>query len=81
MRNNSTFLRRVMPLLVCFLLSVQQSGAFTKNETSNTSTRALQDRFALSGKITDSNGEPIIGALVYVLETQSGTYSDVEGNY
>ncbi|MFI3262653.1 MAG: carboxypeptidase-like regulatory domain-containing protein, partial [Rikenellaceae bacterium] len=81
MRNNSTFSRRVLPLVVCILLSVQQLMASTKNDMTNVATDFLQERFALSGKITDPSGEPIVGAIVIVTETQSGTYTDVEGNY
>jgi len=35
----------------------------------------------LRGKITDSQGVPIIGATIYIPETENGTMADSEGNY
>lgn len=35
----------------------------------------------LQGKVTDENGEPLIGATVRVPGTQIGTITDVEGNF
>lgn len=35
----------------------------------------------LTGKVTDSNGEPLIGASVYWAGTTVGGSTDVEGNY
>lgn len=38
-------------------------------------------KFPLRGKITDLNGEPIIGVSVQNLATKTGAFSDFEGNY
>lgn len=35
----------------------------------------------ISGKVTDDNGEPIIGATILVEGTSNGTATDVEGDY
>ena len=35
----------------------------------------------ISGKVTDSNGEAVIGASVYVLGTNLGAQTDIEGNF
>ena len=36
---------------------------------------------AVTGRVTDSNGEPVIGANVVVKGTTSGTITDFDGNY
>lgn len=33
------------------------------------------------GKVTDSNGDPLIGATITVKNSPEGTVSDVDGNY
>ena len=35
----------------------------------------------ISGALTDSSGEPLIGASVYVIGTNKGTSTDVDGKY
>lgn len=35
----------------------------------------------VTGTVTDSSGEPVIGATVTVLGTKGGTVSDANGNY
>ena len=35
----------------------------------------------VSGKVTDKNGEPLIGVYVLLQGTTSGTSTDVDGNY
>lgn len=35
----------------------------------------------ISGRITDSNGEPVIGASIVVVETKTGTATDIDGRY
>lgn len=35
----------------------------------------------VTGQITDESGEPLIGATVLVLGTQTGTATDIDGNY
>lgn len=39
------------------------------------------DSWELKGKITDTSGEPLIGATVVIEETGSGTTTDVDGNF
>ena len=47
----------------------------TKTEGINQQTKDI------TGKITDTNGEPIIGANVFVKGTTTGTITDAEGDY
>ena len=41
----------------------------------------LQQGRTISGKVTDQNGEPIIGANVVVKGTSNGVITDVDGNF
>ena len=38
-------------------------------------------QYTLSGKITDDNGEALIGATVKIASLSLGTSTDLEGNY
>jgi len=40
-----------------------------------------QGNITVSGKVTDAQGEPVIGASIFVDGTSNGTISDLEGNY
>lgn len=42
---------------------------------------SAQDRKIISGKITDKQGESVIGASVLVKGTTVGTVSDIDGNF
>ena len=44
-------------------------------------TSIVQQTSTVNGKITDSNGEPIIGASVVVKGTTNGTITDFDGNF
>ena len=35
----------------------------------------------VKGKVTDQNGEPVVGAAVYVKGTKTGTSTNVDGTY
>ncbi|WP_291584513.1 carboxypeptidase-like regulatory domain-containing protein [Bacteroides sp.] len=53
----------------------------------NDLTRKLQDRVeglkdsGIKGRVTDENGEPLVGANILVKGTSKGTVSDVNGNF
>lgn len=40
-----------------------------------------QQAVRITGKVTDENGEPVIGASVVVKGTSTGTVTNLEGNY
>lgn len=40
-----------------------------------------QNSFIVTGKVTDENGEPVIGASIAVEGTATGTMSDIDGSY
>lgn len=42
---------------------------------------SLQAQFTASGKVSDANGEPLIGASVAALGTSRGTTTDINGEY
>lgn len=44
-------------------------------------TAIVQQSSAVNGKITDANGEPVIGASVIVKGTTNGTITDFDGNF
>jgi len=52
-----------------------------KKETVASQQNQQQEQIQLGGKVTDVNGEPIIGANIFVPGTTIGTVTDVEGNY
>jgi TonB-linked SusC/RagA family outer membrane protein len=42
---------------------------------------AQQQQKIITGKVTDTNGEPIIGATILIKGTSQGTVTDMDGNY
>ncbi|WP_167607181.1 SusC/RagA family TonB-linked outer membrane protein [Maribellus sediminis] len=40
-----------------------------------------QNQIMVSGKVTDNNGEPMVGVNIIVKNTLKGTVSDIDGNY
>ncbi len=42
---------------------------------------AQQQQKIITGKVTDANGEPIIGATILIKGTSQGTVTDMDGNY
>lgn len=44
-------------------------------------TMIMQQSGNVKGRVTDSNGEPIVGAAIVVQGTTQGTVTDVDGNY
>ena len=44
-------------------------------------TSIVQQSSTVNGKITDANGEPIIGASVVIKGTTNGTITDFDGNF
>ncbi|WP_245542036.1 TonB-dependent receptor [Proteiniphilum acetatigenes] len=44
-------------------------------------TQAPQQEIRLSGRVTDENDDPVIGANISVPETTIGTVTDIDGNY
>lgn len=54
--------------LLCFMLLISSISLFAQQKT-------------ISGNVKDSNGEPLIGVTVVLNGTQTGTVTDVDGNY
>lgn len=60
---------KIATTLACFCLSIVLSIA------------AISQTITVSGKITDSNGEVLVGATVVEVGTQNGTAADIDGKY
>lgn len=45
------------------------------------SAKGYAQNITVQGNVTDSNGEPIIGAAVMEKGTQNGTVTDLDGNF
>ena len=62
--------KRLTLILFVMLLGTAFSAAFAQNDTRH-----------ISGKVTDENGEPLVGAAVIVPGTPYGTVADIDGNF
>lgn len=61
---------------------VNNHVVLTNNEIKELSTSSVtQNKKRLSGKITDQNGEPLIGVNVLVKGSTTGSITDIDGNY
>jgi TonB-linked SusC/RagA family outer membrane protein len=52
-----------------------------KKEASVSQQNSQQNQVQIRGKVTDVNGEPIIGATILIKGTGQGTVTDMDGNY
>ena len=53
----------------------------TKSNTTDVLNKAKYQTGEVKGKVTDSNGEPLVGVSVYVKGTTNGTTTNVDGEY
>ena len=57
------------------------SSVWAAPEENAQATSIVQQSSTVNGKITDANGEPIIGASVVIKGTTNGTITDFDGNF
>lgn len=82
--NRALFSKTVLKATTCLFLAAGASSmsVFASPESAETMvTEIVQQSGAISGKITDSNGEAIIGASVVVKGTSNGTITDIDGKF
>lgn len=56
-------------------------GGISQSASAAPETQVVQQANTVKGVVTDSNGEPIIGATVRVVGTQTATVTDLDGNF
>lgn len=83
--NRALFSKTVLKATACFFLAagVGTTPAFATLGTMGNDDIAIvqQQAASITGKVTDSNGEPIIGASIKVKGSSSGTITDIDGNF
>lgn len=82
--NRALFSKAVLKATTCLFLAAGASSmpVFAFSESAGSmGTEIVQQSGAIFGKITDSNGEAIIGASVVVKGTSNGTITDIDGNF
>lgn len=83
--NRALFSKAVLKATTClfFAAGVGVSPAFaTPRATGNDDITIVQQQAAsITGKVTDSNGEAIIGASIKVKGASGGTVTDIDGNF
>ena len=77
------FSRALLRATTCLFLTAGAgiSPAWATSGENIQETSIVQQTSTVNGKITDSNGEPIIGASVVVKGTTNGTITDFDGNF
>ncbi len=74
-------LRKVgISLLAATLLGLPQAAMSVNTATAETNVMQQQDG-TVSGVVKDSSGEPVFGAIVFVVGTTNSTMADMDGNY
>lgn len=72
--------RRVSLILMTFAVAFSGS-AFAESRSESLSTDIAQQQRSVTGTVTDVTGEPIIGASVIVKGSQTGTITNLDGNF
>ncbi len=80
------FSRKKLLTSAVLVTAMSIAGAASANATANTIAAATQSKTtataqSTSGRITDSNGQPLVGVTVMVKGTQKGTMTDPDGNF
>lgn len=60
-------MKQLRVIMTCLLLSILSVTAFAQNK--------------ITGKVTDSSGEPVIGASILIKGTSNGAITDFDGNF
>lgn len=74
--------KRAFPLALGLMISMSTASFASNQEIGpDVAKTNQQNQKTVKGKITDENGEPMIGVTVRVKGTQLATVTDVDGNY
>ena len=81
--NRALFSRALLKATTCLFLTagIGISAAYAAPRENTQATSIVQQSSTVNGKITDANGEPIIGASVVIKGTTNGTITDFDGNF
>ena len=81
--NRALFSRALLKATTCLFLTAGAgvSSVWAAPEENAQATSIVQQSSTVNGKITDANGEPIIGASVVIKGTTNGTITDFDGNF
>ncbi|MDR1682182.1 MAG: TonB-dependent receptor, partial [Candidatus Symbiothrix sp.] len=80
-KNGVKFIKNAgMPYIILFALLFQAAGAGVVY-SQNTGALTQQGKKRITGTIKDTEGEPLVGALVQILNTTVGTITNNEGLY
>lgn len=82
--NKNTTRLLVLTVLLFFCLAGnarEQKASYQDNQVIITKSKLADKIVRITGKVTDINGEPIIGANVSTVGTTIGTITDIEGNF
>ena len=71
--------KSLVAIMFCFIFLLSGSYAYAADET--TSVSSVQQTIQIKGTVTDTSGEPIIGASVLEKGTTNGTITDLDGNF
>ena len=73
--------KKYLILLALSVCSMPTLFASEKNSASNNLTAQQQSKESISGRVTDKNGEPLIGVSVKIKGTTVGTITDLDGKF
>ena len=81
--NRALFSKALLKAATCLFLTagIGISAAYAAPRENTQATSIVQQSSTVNGKITDANGEPIIGASVVIKGTTNGTITDFDGNF
>ncbi|WP_299232010.1 TonB-dependent receptor [uncultured Bacteroides sp.] len=73
--------RRITPLIAAGLLTCLNPGIEVFAVTGLSDNLSINQDRKITGRVTDSNGNPLIGVNISIVNQSGGTISDVDGNY
>ena len=80
-KTQSRYLSAAKIICLSFLFSIPVTQAFAESIRETAAMNVVQQQKSVKGTVVDTTGEPVIGANIKAQGTDTGTITDLDGNF
>lgn len=80
-KTQSRYLSAAKIICLSFLFSIPVTQAFAESIGETAAMNVVQQQKSVKGTVVDTTGEPVIGANIKAQGTDTGTITDLDGNF